>query len=115
MASLSTCHLGLWLGWQILLNLVKYDSSFELLNLFIAALVKLFLIIYVHNLYLHCFCMLIHLYLYSASLKFDSRLNNSNLLIISFITTFRGMGLCSVYPSIYFLKPNHFGCLTFYV
>ena len=21
MASLSTCHLGLWLGWQILLNL----------------------------------------------------------------------------------------------
>ena len=23
MASLSTCHLGLWLGWQILLNLVK--------------------------------------------------------------------------------------------
>ena len=24
MASLSTCHLGLWLGWQILLNLVKY-------------------------------------------------------------------------------------------
>ena len=22
-ASLSTCHLGLWLGWQILLNLVK--------------------------------------------------------------------------------------------
>ena len=22
MASLSTCHLGLWLGWQILLNLV---------------------------------------------------------------------------------------------
>ena len=30
MASLSTCHLGLWLGWQILLNniqilLVLYD------------------------------------------------------------------------------------------
>ena len=23
MASLSTCHLGLWRGWQILLNLVK--------------------------------------------------------------------------------------------
>ena len=23
MASLSTCHLGLWLGWQILLNLVN--------------------------------------------------------------------------------------------
>ena len=23
MASLSTCHLGLWLGWQILLNLVR--------------------------------------------------------------------------------------------
>ena len=22
-ASLSTCHMGLWLGWQILLNLVK--------------------------------------------------------------------------------------------
>ena len=32
MASLSTCHLGLWLGWQILLNLVKSlsqsDNSF---------------------------------------------------------------------------------------
>ena len=30
MASLSTCHLGLWLGWQILLNLVSVDgcSSF---------------------------------------------------------------------------------------
>ena len=28
MASLSTCHLGLWLGWQILLNLVK-DTSRE--------------------------------------------------------------------------------------
>ena len=27
MASLSTCHLGLWLGWQILLNLVKSDFS----------------------------------------------------------------------------------------
>ena len=27
MASLSTCHLGLWLGWQILLNLVKCTSS----------------------------------------------------------------------------------------
>ena len=27
MASLSTCHLGLWLGWQILLNLVKYDVA----------------------------------------------------------------------------------------
>ena len=27
MASLSTCHLGLWLGWQILLNLVKYIMS----------------------------------------------------------------------------------------
>ena len=26
MASLSTCHLGLWLGWQILLNLVKYNN-----------------------------------------------------------------------------------------
>ena len=25
MASLSTCHLGLWLGWQILLNLVKHS------------------------------------------------------------------------------------------
>ena len=23
MVSLSTCHLGLWLGWQILLNLVN--------------------------------------------------------------------------------------------
>ena len=27
MASLSTCHLGLWLGWQILLNLVKFSTS----------------------------------------------------------------------------------------
>ena len=27
MASLSTCHLGLWLGWQILLNLVKYETA----------------------------------------------------------------------------------------
>ena len=27
MASLSTCHLGLWLGWQILLNLVKSSSD----------------------------------------------------------------------------------------
>ena len=26
MASLSTCHLGLWLGWQILLNLVKVNT-----------------------------------------------------------------------------------------
>ena len=26
MASLSTCHLGLWLGWQILLNLVKSSN-----------------------------------------------------------------------------------------
>ena len=28
MASLSTCHLGLWLGWQILLNLVKSKVAF---------------------------------------------------------------------------------------
>ena len=27
MASLSTCHLGLWLGWQILLNLVKLHDG----------------------------------------------------------------------------------------
>ena len=27
MASLSTCHLGLWLGWQILLNLVKLKCA----------------------------------------------------------------------------------------
>ena len=27
MASLSTCHLGLWLGWQILLNFVKYYAG----------------------------------------------------------------------------------------
>ena len=27
MASLSTCHLGLWLGWQILLNLVKHEGT----------------------------------------------------------------------------------------
>ena len=26
MASLSTCHLGLWLGWQILLNLVNENK-----------------------------------------------------------------------------------------
>ena len=26
MASLSACHLGLWLGWQILLHLVKTNS-----------------------------------------------------------------------------------------
>ena len=29
MASLSTCRLGLWLGWQILLNLVKSVFSCE--------------------------------------------------------------------------------------
>ncbi|KAI0238436.1 hypothetical protein LSAT2_010849 [Lamellibrachia satsuma] len=29
MASLSTCHLGLWLGWQILLNLESSDSDTE--------------------------------------------------------------------------------------
>ena len=29
MASLSTCHLGLWLGWQILLNLVKYPQKIQ--------------------------------------------------------------------------------------
>ena len=29
MASLSTCHLGLWLGWQILLNLVKSNYNYE--------------------------------------------------------------------------------------
>ena len=28
MASLSTCHLGLWLGWQILLNLLTLDIRF---------------------------------------------------------------------------------------
>ena len=27
MASLSTCHLGLWLGWQLLLNLVKRRNN----------------------------------------------------------------------------------------
>ena len=27
MASLSTCHLGIWLGWQILLNLVKPSAD----------------------------------------------------------------------------------------
>ena len=26
MASLSTCHLGLWLGWQILLNIKKINE-----------------------------------------------------------------------------------------
>ena len=29
MASLSTCHMGLWLGWQILLNLVKGERGKE--------------------------------------------------------------------------------------
>ena len=29
MASLSTCHLGLWLGWQILLNLVKSSRKIQ--------------------------------------------------------------------------------------
>ena len=32
MASLSTCHLGLWLGWQILLNLlliIYVDNRFQ--------------------------------------------------------------------------------------
>ena len=27
MASLSTCHLGLWLGWQILLNLLNLNAT----------------------------------------------------------------------------------------
>ena len=27
MASLSTCHLGLWLGWQILLNYAKFKNE----------------------------------------------------------------------------------------
>ena len=31
MASLSTCHLDLWLGWQILLNLVKKVLSLDLI------------------------------------------------------------------------------------
>ena len=30
MASLSTCHLGLWLGWQILLNLVKEQCRLDM-------------------------------------------------------------------------------------
>ena len=34
MASLSTCHMGLWLGWQILLNLVKSLVRHKLLNSF---------------------------------------------------------------------------------
>ena len=30
MASLSTCHLGLWLGWQILLNLLQdYNKALK--------------------------------------------------------------------------------------
>ena len=29
MASLSTCHLSLWLGWQMLVNLVKHLSLCE--------------------------------------------------------------------------------------
>ena len=29
MASLSTCHLGLWLGWQILLNLERCHAPFD--------------------------------------------------------------------------------------
>ena len=39
-----------------------------------------------------------HLYLFSASLKFDSRLNNSNVVLVCFITTLRSMGFCSVSP-----------------
>ena len=30
MASLSTCHLGLWLGWQILLNLLGVTISADM-------------------------------------------------------------------------------------
>ena len=30
MAFLSTCHLGLWLGWQILLNLVKQTTKYHI-------------------------------------------------------------------------------------
>ena len=35
MASLSTCHLGLWLGWQILLNLVKDITAIEVFYIII--------------------------------------------------------------------------------
>ena len=42
MVSLSTCHLGVWIGWQILLNLVKSKHlsklyRLELLNIFFQA------------------------------------------------------------------------------
>ena len=33
MASLSTCYLGVWLGWQILLNLVKLYGFQAILDL----------------------------------------------------------------------------------
>ena len=42
MASLSICHLGLWLRWQILLNLVKYTYQYDMAMLFAFKLNYLF-------------------------------------------------------------------------
>ena len=42
--------------------------------------------------------MLRYLYLSSASLKFDSHLNNSIILLVSLISTLRSLGFCSVSP-----------------
>ena len=45
MASLSTCHLGLWLGWQILLNLFKSCLSHHCHCATIEAIVKAVVVI----------------------------------------------------------------------
>ena len=37
MASLSTCHLGLWLGWQILLNIVNLPCISKVLENVVAS------------------------------------------------------------------------------
>ena len=40
MASLSTCHLGLWLGWLILLNLVKSLIEYQLMGTLTLFIIK---------------------------------------------------------------------------
>ena len=40
MASLSTCHLGLWLGWLILLNLVKSYIKYQLIGKLTVFIIK---------------------------------------------------------------------------
>ena len=61
MASLSTCHLSLWLGWQILLNLVKKKLTYNQLCLLSGIWVHLF---HLHNEFLKA----VHLFLYVISL-----------------------------------------------